>query len=293
MAKLCTSVPIPSFNGLYESFVANLTIPPKNFKLPSLPTLPSPLFPTMSMPNFEIEKMIASLQGFQLVTTCMAIIQPLVNFLSLDIGSILPKFPVLDFNLIDLVEGKIAPIIAKIKSMIAKGESIPGIPDPFFPDAAMPEIQVVQTLSNVVASYLLQIPSFITGLIGQVTSILEIGNISGIPEMPTMDTIVGKLKERASEISGGVVASIQDIMKIDVTTLFDFSMPGFPKMPAIPSPLIPSFTIPTIEFHEALAILINYFASSGLLLILDFVQSVLSSFMTFEFPTICIDFEEA
>lgn len=338
--QLCALTPLPTFNALYYEFLPNLTFPPKNFKLPSLPTIPYPMFPSLTMPNFSMVKLISALQGIQVMNICFAMVKPLVDFLGLSIDAILPKIPVLNVNLVEILTGDAEKLVAKVVQAIKDKVQLPYLPLPFNVSFASIEIQAIQMLSNIVSAYMMTIPAIISDLINQVVSMLHIPGLPAIPTIPTMDDIIKLIIPVANKLIGPILSKIEGIKnqvdgaiasgmskvaaiqkyasnldqtakallntgltkieslehllmaKFDISLLFNFVIPGFPPLPKLPSPLIPTFSMPEIEFQEAMNILMNHLTTAGLTLIMDFINSVLAPFISFTFPKICIDFPE-
>ena len=82
MITLCATSPLPTFKSLYDAVTEHLTFPPVSIVIPTLPTLKLPIYEGFSNTNMEIVQLIQGLQDFQLQTTLMALIQPLVSFVA-------------------------------------------------------------------------------------------------------------------------------------------------------------------------------------------------------------------
>lgn len=291
MVSLCTNSPLPTFKSLYDSFEVNLTFPPQGFTFPALPTLPSPMFPSISVPNLEAIKTVAELQSQQIMGTAMAMIQPMIDLLGLDLGAILPKIPYIDVSLTDLLAGDPSVLFQKIKDRLLTGlpnPAWPFIPTPFYFELSMPDISVAQIAGNLVKDYMKVITGFIEGLVGQVTSFLEIAGMPALPTFPSFEDIEGLILGKVSGATNFLDA-IKNEIGLSVSELFDITIPGFPALPALPSPLVPSIGIPEFDFQESMGILMNHLNTTGLQLVMNFIDSTLGAFLSFSFPTMCIN----
>lgn len=290
MVSLCTNSPLPTFNSLYDGFVENLTFPPQSFTFPSLPSLPSPMFPSIGIPNLEAVKILVELQSMQLMTTAMGMIQPMIDFLGLDLGAVLPKIPYLDISLTDLLNGDPSVFIQSIKDRLATGLpnlAWPFIPDPFYFKLGIPDISAIQTASLLVKDYSNLLTGFISGLVSQVTSELEIANMPTLPAIPTYGELVQLLLDNVPGAS-----NVLDIIEsgVSLSDIFNISIPGIPPLPSIPSPLIPSVNIPEFDFQEGMGLMLSNITTVLMQKIMDFIDSTLGAFLPFSFPTICLPF---
>lgn len=287
MIQICCGSPLPTFDSLYSSFAEHLTFPPPGLVLPAMPTLPSPMFPSaISAPNLEMVKTAVELQSAQLMTTCMAMIQPLVDFLGLDLLSVLPAIPGVNLNLSDILSVNPSALVDAVKEAMVNGIDLPFVPIPFYERLGIPDMSAIQAAANLSKAYVMMLPGFIYGLIDEVTAILDIAGMPALPAMPDFDTVKQTLM---SMVPGA--ESVTELLSggLSMSELFSsIAIPGFPGLSGIPSPLIPSISIPEFEFHEAVGVLQNHLSTFSLSLIMDFIDSVLSSFIGFSFPSICI-----
>lgn len=287
MVSLCTDTPLPTFKGLYDSFAGNLTSPPMPFVFPQMPTLPVPMFPSINVPNLEAVKTLIELQSQQMLGTLIAMIAPLVEYLELAIEDLIPKIPGLDLSLIDLLEMNPQALYDAVKQKIIDGvgDLWPFIPLPLYTSLSIPDFEIVQIASNLVKQYSMMLVTFITSLITQVTDALEITNMPTLPSFPTFDNIKALI---LAKVPGATTPHEVLTSGISIPEMFNILIPGFPALPALPSPLIPSINIPEFDYIEAMGILMNHLNTSGLSLIMDFIEDTLGQFISFTFPTICI-----
>lgn len=293
MPQLCTTTPIPSFDDLYNQFKPNLTNPPFKFTMPSMPTLPSPMFPTMTCPNIESVTAIGELKATQLMNTCMGMLTPLTGFLGVSLSSIIPTVPVLNLKLPDLLSGQPSDLLASVKAKIAAGFTFPGIPSPLFPDMKIPEFESISVMVNLIKSYIMQIPAFIYGLINQVTGLLHFSGMPAMPTMPTLDSLKAMALANLPPLPNlPNPQTYLDMMKSGLPTnqMFNFTIPGFPAIPALPDPLFPSIHYPEFEFYTGFGNMIDHLSSVNLQSCMDFCNNSLASKLSFSFPTMCIPF---
>ena len=281
MTQLCTNTPLPTFSSLHSSFSANLTFPPKELAFPEMPTLPSPMFPTIGAPNLEMVTTMLELQSHQLMLTMMGFIQPVIDALSLDLDAVLPTMPGLpDFNLMSLLENKADELYAAVKEMIP---DLSG----FYPSLGIPEMELMQKASELVKTY---VASLITWLEEKISAVTDLLSLVGMPTLPSIPTIE-ELRSIAMNKWNEMKSMIPDFnAEASMADIFDFDIPGFPPLPKIPTPLIPSINIPEFSFELSLQSKFADIQGAAMSMIMDFVDSVLSTVLSFSFPTICIDY---
>lgn len=288
MLTLCASSPLPTFQSLYDSVVSSLTFPPIAITIPSLPSLKVPIYAGFSNTNLEIVQLIQELQSFQLQTTLMALIQPLVDFLGGAVEDFLPKIPHTDLTLIDLLACNPSHIYDVIAAAIAEhGLGIfPFVPNPMFGSFLIPAIEAVNVVKMIVRGYYIAVLNVITSLISSVTDILVVAGLPTIPTIPTLSDITDALLAAFPQFN-----SLSELIQsgISVDAIFGtLSFSGFLPL-VIPSPLIPNFSSFEMEFQEGLSILYGDFLTAPLAIIVDFVQDTLGA-LGFDFPTLCISF---
>jgi hypothetical protein len=286
--QICLNSPLPSFDGIMASFRPLMTWPPKfpSFpKLPSFmfPSLPSPLFPSFSVPNFELMIHGLELQAFQLQTTIMAMIKPILSKLGIALSSWLPKIPGLpNLNLIDLLSGSADKMVAAIRSAILNGFRLPGLPFPFYVTLKIPDFEVIQTIQILIANYMAIVAKLIPSLIKTLTDKFKWPGLPKIPSLPSMEEIMSKLKSMLPEIPR--------LPDLNIMALIGrITFPGLPAFPNISLPMMFSFKMPDIEFNLAYTMLLSHLTTGFLKPILDFILNTLSKYLSFTFPKLCVD----
>lgn len=205
--QICLSSPLPTFDAIMASFRPLMTWPPKFPELPKfprlmLPSLPWPLFPGLKVPNFELMLLAIELQAFQLQTTIMGIIKPMLSKLGIALSSFLPKIPGLpNLNLLDLISGNAEKLIAAVKAAILNGFRLPGWPFPLYITLKIPDFEVIQTLQLIISNYMQMVANLIPGLVKKITDLFKkvIPGMPAIPKLPTMDEVIAMI---ASKLPG-------------------------------------------------------------------------------------------
>lgn len=280
----CATSPVPTFNSLYQAIVNSLTFPPIQFNIPSLPTIPNPIYAGFNCANLEMIQLVQGLQQLQLMATLTAGLQPLISFLGGAIEDLLPKISGTDLNLISLLTMDASQIYAAIAQALANGITFPFVPKPLFNRLTIPAVESVATVKAVVNGYFMQVMDLLTDLIGQITDQLELPVLPTLPQIPTLSEIQQALLAAFPEFD-----TLQALIQsgISVSQLFSALLfVGFPPL-TLPDPLIPSFSSFEIEFQEAITILHMELLSKPLTIIVDFLQNTLGQ-LGFEFPLLCV-----
>jgi hypothetical protein len=209
----------------------------------------------------------------------LGMINPMLALTGGSLDSFLPKIPGLPgMTLVDLLSGNPSALISSTEAAIANKVTWPTVPNPILPGMTVPAIATPLTLQMIVAGYMQTLSNSITGLIGQVTNILEIGNISGLPTFPDAGSVMSSAQDAIAHKTGSIQSALSAL-----------SFPGFPGLPALPNPLVPSFDIPSLTSAYCITALYNNLSLGMLAPIMNFIQNVLSQFLSFSFPITCID----
>lgn len=285
MSFYCFGDPLPSIPDLSKFEI------PFGVNFPGLPTLPSPIFPSITMPSIEKFVMGMEMQLSQFLITIKAMVEPMLSLIGGDVASWFPSIPSLpDFNLISILQNGVDGVLNKIKELIDSGFDfdLPLLPT-LYPTMAIPVVKVLQTFQFIMRNHLVVIIMKIVNLIKQVTDHLEIG-AAVFPSIPTPEEIIAMM--------GSVIDS--SIEKIDDFVIYvkkhgmnaweflsKLSFPGLPSMPETPG--IPfDFKIPEITIVSDISNFLSNLCLGVLRKIMEFIDSTLKNYMTFTFPTICI-----
>lgn len=289
MAEFCLTNPIPTFSSAYDLLIGNAGWPPtEGLTLPIQPTLPKPIFPGFNIPHAEIVLSALELQSSQLMTTCFNMASPLVGVIGGALDDMLPKVPGLDINLLDFLAMNPQSIVSTVKAALDIPIDIPFLNLPLV-DIDIPELEAIMATSMIAKNYLMILPTFIAGLVDEVTDILEIGGMTFSVTMPTPEQVFNLLISLVPDVN-----NIDELIRkvqtgLDLAELFSsFAIPPFPSI-SFSSPMIPSINFPVMEFYMMLGAVMNSFTSFGLSIIMDFIVNTLSNYIGFSFPLVCLE----
>lgn len=290
--QVCITVPIPSFQSLYEA-IQNALPDIHSFELPSLiaPILPDPVYPGFSIPAMEVMEAIKSFQTFQVLTVIKIITKPVVDILGLTLD-FLGTIPGTAIGIVDLLAGNAAALYQSIAAAIQQGISFPiALPTPLFADVSMPAVEATKTALVIVTGFvsaalqkLFELCSMLLDFAKRIIDDMHL-NIS-LPELPSLPTIPSweEIKNMFSNL--GENQSWPTI-------------PGFPSnivTPNIPDPIIPHIQTPSISIVDKIGIMLSNMCSFILQLILDFLKKIeekVGQYIGLSLPSIpmpCINF---
>lgn len=284
MTHLCCDTPFPDFSSLWAN--VEIDFPPFPITIPPLPALLDPIYANYTCIAKEVSQIVQELQSYQMLFTSGAFLQPIVDFLGIDITSILPTIPGTDLTLLDLLALDPQVIYDGIEQALLDGIVFPFVPDPIFGSFSVPSIELVDVVSAVVKGYMQQVISVAVGLITQVTDILEIANMPTLPTFPTLSEIQELVLARFPEFPDleALIAS-----GIPTWDLLSISIPGFPALPVLPDPLFPNYSSYEQEFQAGMNALLGNLTMTPIKIVTDFCNGALSS-LGFSFPLLCVDF---
>lgn len=284
--QICTNTAVPTYNQLMDAIQAHLPIVQIN--VPDILGLLNPIYDRFSNFSLEISQILQELQSFQLMNTLKAMIDPMLSVVGVAIDEFLPKLPVLDLTLVDLLTMSPVAIYQKVKDAIAEYgiEAFEAIlPIPIFLTMSIPAIEIVTIVKMLKQYYLSMLVTKVEELVNQVTSILQIPGMPALPAIPTLADIkalaLGLFPEATQLI---------DILKSGVSVASLFSMITIPGIPALslPDPLFPQLSSFDIEINEALVMLRAHMNTVTISSLVDFVEDKLSV-LNIDFPTFCIN----
>jgi len=317
MVQICLDTPFPTFNGLHQLFsplmqLPSITIPPLgdlslpkvsfSLVLPPLPTLPSPPFAGLKIPSLESAMLAAEAGVIQLMTGLLTAIKTVAQKLGLALEALLPKIPVLNINLIDLVtadaKALVAAIKAAIKAAIDKGlNTLAGLFQlPWNYSFNIPDIDVLQMLQALVRDYLVRVVNILISLVKKVIDKFKkiLGNIKMIelPKLPTFDEIIKLILNlfQLPDISALIemIRKVPEMIKNIFTALSAF-FAAFGVVFTVPDPLMPDLKMPEIEFKQLLLAFFNDVIMGPFKLLLDFILTILKKVLNFKLPVLCFN----
>lgn len=298
--KVCTNTPIPDIQDLKDQINSQIDalkeqIPTFNeliehlsgLKIPNLMTIKDQIYEGYSNLVQEINEIIDGVKIEADVLSMLNIYYPLIKVLGGVIEDFIPKIPVFNISIIDIINGELGNFKKAIMDMLEKEISIPFVPLPLFENFKNIAKEAQTTLKLVITSYKQMVLDVATGMIKKVLDILEIS--ATIPSMlkpPTLE----ELKNLALEAFPDYKSWYELITSVSMDKILGvFSaipLPNFPK----------DFEIKEIAFYSNFEeLLVNKFnqiidniISINIKTIIDFVENTLGQ-LGFEFPTFCVE----
>lgn len=299
--KLCTDSPIPDLEDLkkqvndqidniqeeYEDFREFITTLSDQVKTPIIPTLQEYVYEGYSSVMEEINEFIEGLKNYQDMLSQFNIVKVLADVIGGAIEDLIPKIPVINISIIDILSGNIKALYDAVKQMILDQIQIPFVPLPLCETISNYTKEVVASVKMILTAYKNMITTAITDMVKQVLDILEIS--ATLPLLFTVPT-VEELKELLLSLFPDVSSIYELIKKYDIDYIMDM------LKNILPFP-IPNFTPPTTKFFSSLEEELNqklnqiadFAGSLNMKTLIDFIKDNLSM-LGIEFPTICIEF---
>lgn len=299
--KLCADSPIPDLEDLkkqvndqidniqeeYEDFKEFITTLSDQVKIPIIPTLQEYIYEGYSSVMEEINEFIEGLKNCQDMLSQFNIIKVLADVIGGAIEDLIPKIPIINISIIDILSGNIKYLYDSVKQMILEQIQIPFVPLPLYETIGNYTKEVVASVKMILTAYKNMLTTAIIDMVKQVLDILEISAI--LPLLFTIPT-VEELKELLLSLFPDVSSIYELIKKYDIDYIMDMlkSILPFP---------IPNFTHPTTKFFSSLEEELNqklnqiadFAGSLNMKMVIDFIKDNLSM-LGIEFPTICIEF---
>lgn len=257
--RVCPTTTFPSFDSIFDQIKGlKLSFDPS---WPSLPTMPSPMFPNMVMPDAQKPNLAFSITMNQILNWFQQIIGKLTSFL----GSTFtfPDIPHINIKLPELLSGNANfdwnGMFAKIPNL-----SLPSLPSPLLPNMHMPEFENLVKFQALILDYC---STLMTSLVGIV------------------DSVIGKLNAKPFQLG----LSMPSLPSPLLPTNFDSLMFNMPSLPSIPDPMFGNFRNPSMEMLEKAK---NYYMHMISLVgkkIDDFVSSIASYIGGWTPPLVCVN----
>jgi hypothetical protein len=234
--ELCVSTPLPTFSSLQSAISSLIAQRPPGLSIPSLPTMPSPLYSGIYNPSIYLNMVCAQLQITQLLDLILAMFMPIAKILEASLDDLLPKIPGLNINLIDLLSGDASAFIKKLEGVaVSTLIGFAGLPASIYNHLISPAMSAVDSFQILIINYFAALVNTLTNLVNRVAKILSGGTLS-IPTVPDMGTIFN-----------------------------DYILPLLPNIPQIPRPLylpdlgrlLALLGIPNIPNFQALLALVH------------------------------------
>lgn len=299
--KLCTDSPIPDLEDLkkqvndqidniqeeYEDFKEFITTLSDQVKIPIIPTLQEYIYEGYSSVMEEINEFIEGLKTYQDLLSQFNIIKVLADVIGGAIEDLIPKIPIIDISIIDILSGNIKALYAAVKQMILEQIQIPFVPLPLYETISNYTKEVVASVKIILTAYKNMLTTAITDMVKQVLDILEISAI--LPLLFTVPTIE-ELKELLLSLFPDVYSIYELIKKYDIDYIMDMLKNILPfPIPNFTTPMTKFFSSLEEELNQKLNQIADFAGSLNMKMIIDFIKDNLSM-LGIEFPTICIEF---
>lgn len=222
------------------------------------------------------------------------LIQPILGFIS-GFGFSLPwpKVPILDIELPDLLNFDMAAIVASIRAKFPDISQfyalIPLLPNPLFPTINIPSLGIVEAIQMLIKGFIVTVAGFVVSIFNIVKGILNrkafgFFNLS-LPSFPTLPTdwasLIGLLGLTVPDLN--LQFRVPNITLDDIFAKIQIPGLSLPELnlmfPDLAAPEITFMQIAKLGFMALVLVLIKIFKS---------VTDIISRFIGFSFPQICI-----
>lgn len=297
MFEICVNSPVPNLKDLRGDFAKQLesvrdTIPEfQDFvesvieiPLPKLLGLPDPIFSGYSNTMQELLEIVDAIKYQADTLTMMNIFKPLVSVIGGSLKDLLPKIPVLNFSIIDIVNGEINGLYDAVILALKNKVKLPFIPSELFENFSNPAKEALLALKMILVGYKELLITTMQSMIKNVLGILKISAV--LPVLPAIPT-VDQLKQQVLNYFPEYKSWYEIITNVDVSKIMGvFGLGAF----LIPEELfIPNFSNYEQYLLESFNQIRDHFTTLGLSMLVDFVKNTLGV-LGFEFPRICIGF---
>lgn len=297
MFTITINSPVPDLLSLREDFSTQLLsvqsdIPDyrdyinklSSVEIPDLLGLPKSLFSNYSNIMQELVEVVDAIKYQADTLTMMNIFQPLSNILGGTLRDLLPKIPVLNISLIDIVGGNIQAMYDAVKSALKNGIKLPFVPEQIFESYSNFEKEAVLALKMILVGYKELLLNTMQSMVSSAMSILKISGT--LPVLPTIPNIE-QLKSLAMSAFPEYDTWYSLISNVDISKVLGalgFSMFILPEIG-----FIPNYSNYEQYFIESLNHIRDGITSIALKMMVEFVESVLGV-IGFSFPSITIRF---
>lgn len=242
------------------------------------------------------------------VSTLMAMIRPMASLLGQSLADLLPKIPLLNISILELMEMDANALRQRVKDTLKQhGQAFLDalsafLPLPVYFGLSIPSFEInaiIKAVYNFSGAGLIEL---VKGLIDQVLSKLEINAVLTLPKLPSLKElqamIMQTVKAKIEAVTGAVAEAFANefeavkqavqTLKMDINAVFE--MIRFPQLPAVkfPSPFYPDFSCLALELREAMQMYLQAMMAAVTEQIVSFVKAVLS-ILNIQFPSVCID----
>ncbi len=276
LANQLESIKNESLN--FQEFIDNISID----TFPNILGLPSPIFPDYSNATQELLEVVDAIKYQADTFTMMNIFKPLIAVVGGSLEDLIPKIPVLDVSIIDILDGGTQAIYDSIVKAIKSGVKLPYLPLDMFSGFSNFSKEALLSLKMILVGYKELLIDTMQSLIKQVMSILDISGL--IPVIPTIPTFE-QLKSTALDYFDDCKSWEELMSEVSPDAILDvFGLGGF----LIPESLfIPNFSNFEQYIMESLNQIKDSLLTLGLGMLVDFIENNLG-FLGFSFPSFTV-----
>lgn len=297
MFEICVNSPVPNLRDLREDFSRQLqdvqeSVP--NFQdfvekvsevpIPKLFGLPDPIFFGYSNTMQELVEIVDAIKYQADTLTMMNIFKPLISVIGGSLEDLLPKIPVLNFSIMDIIGGNIGGLYDAVVEALKNGVKLPFIPLGMFENYSNYTKEALLALKMILVGYKELLLSTMQRMIQDVLKILKISAVLPIlPVIPTID----QLKQTVLNAFPEYESWYEIITNVDVSKVIGVFGLGLFILPEIS--FIPNFSNYEQYLLESFNQIKDHFSTLSLTMLVDFVKNTLGV-VGFSFPSICIGF---
>lgn len=297
MFEIIIDSPVPDLKKLREDFSRQLALVQSEFpdiqdfieglvdiKIPDLLGLPDEIFSQYSNIMQEFLEIIDAIKYQADTLTMMNIFQPLASVIGGSLEDLLPKIPVLDISILDIVGGRIDALYGAVKAAMEKGLQLPFVPSKIFESFSNFEKEALVSLKMILVGYKELLINTMQSMISSAMSILKIsGVIPVIPVIPSIEQLKNLVSSAFPEYESwySLITNVDISQVLGVIGFSGFVIPEFD--------FIPNYSNYEQYFMETLNQIKDGITSMGLRMLVDFVESTLGK-LGFSFPPIIIRF---
>ena len=297
MFEICVNSPVPNLRDLREDFSRQLqdvqeSVP--NFQdfvekvsevpIPKLFGLPDPIFFGYSNTMQELVEIVDAIKYQADTLTMMNIFKPLISVIGGSLEDLLPKIPVLNFSIIDIIGGNIGGLYDAVLEALKNGVKLPFIPLGMFENYSNYAKEALLALKMILVGYKELLLSTMQRMIQDVLKILKISAVLPIlPVIPTID----QLKQTVLNAFPEFNSWYEIITNVDISKVIGVFGLGAVILPEVS--FIPNFSNYEQYLLESFNQIKDHFSTLSLSMLVDFVKNTLGV-VGFTFPSICIGF---
>lgn len=292
-AEICMEEFVPNINNLYGAMkTAVAGIEGKLFAT-NLPLAPAPIYQNLSIPTVEYLYISSLAITSQYNLTLLRLVEPILSKLGIDIDSWMPKLPILNLGLLDLVSLDANAVLADIKNHIAIGTDFSVfdiIPIPLYDGLNIPEHMALHYMQSIMnySSFLMFTPIY--DIIDQVSSVLEIGFSLSIPTVPSYQDVLNlMLSFTGAADYAEMLKQVQDGDFTLEQIISGISIPSFTDITAFVFPVFDGFTSIEMELRWLMDNMFAAMYAKVNQILYDYVIDKLASLLSFSFELLCFN----